>query len=494
MTKPRDLATLGGGFTQSGTGAIRRTVENKLKDTVSVKDFGAVGDGVADDTAAIQAAITALSTNSYEKASGLFFPSGIYRITSTITVLEAQGSLTLWADTKATLQADVPNGSYVLDVNYVTGATANFLTFNMHGIAISDTSAPVNIKHGIRLRRVVGSKFTQCEFNYLDTAVDMGEDSNLNTFDTCMWRANVTGVKSTAGTANNNTFLNCQWRYHTGTAFDSTGTQDNTIIGGDFEPYNASPVVIAHQLTMVNTRLERNVQDAIINVYDNNDLAVDVHSDGVTQALPVFNVIGSNNQLKLLGGQAARVATYGASSENNSLEISSRVQAIVTGAAQWITGTDVNNVIKTPASIQSNTTGALVECLQDNLVPADLTTWTTANCTVTASTGGYLIVATGGGVPSISRTLTGTFSGQRMALTFEAVNASGQPFVSLGSSSTGLGGWPSPVRTRTIVAQYDYSAAPITNPVISISLAGSGAGSACYVWNVRMAKDGRIPN
>jgi hypothetical protein len=66
MTKPRDLATLGGGFTQSGTGAIRRTVENKLKDTVSVKDFGAVGNGVADDTAAINAAILAahnLKTN-----------------------------------------------------------------------------------------------------------------------------------------------------------------------------------------------------------------------------------------------------------------------------------------------------------------------------------------------------------------------------------------------------------------------------------------------
>jgi hypothetical protein len=30
MTKPRDLATLGGGFTQTGTGAIQRTVENKL--------------------------------------------------------------------------------------------------------------------------------------------------------------------------------------------------------------------------------------------------------------------------------------------------------------------------------------------------------------------------------------------------------------------------------------------------------------------------------
>jgi hypothetical protein len=43
MTKPRDLSNLGGGFIQSGTGAVQRTVENKLKDTVSVKDFGAVG-------------------------------------------------------------------------------------------------------------------------------------------------------------------------------------------------------------------------------------------------------------------------------------------------------------------------------------------------------------------------------------------------------------------------------------------------------------------
>ena len=37
-------------FTQSGTGAVPRTVESKLQDVVSVKDFGAVGDGVTDDT------------------------------------------------------------------------------------------------------------------------------------------------------------------------------------------------------------------------------------------------------------------------------------------------------------------------------------------------------------------------------------------------------------------------------------------------------------
>jgi polygalacturonase len=81
MTKPRDLATLGGGFTQSGTGAIQRTVENKLKDTVSVKDFGAVGDGVADDTLAINRATKYVA----DLGGGtVYYPPGTYKITRAI--------------------------------------------------------------------------------------------------------------------------------------------------------------------------------------------------------------------------------------------------------------------------------------------------------------------------------------------------------------------------------------------------------------------------
>jgi hypothetical protein len=76
MTKTRDLADLGGGFIQTGTGAIQRTVESKLKDVVSVKDFGAVGDGVADDTAAINIAVAS--------GKSLQWPQGTYRVTSSI--------------------------------------------------------------------------------------------------------------------------------------------------------------------------------------------------------------------------------------------------------------------------------------------------------------------------------------------------------------------------------------------------------------------------
>jgi len=80
MTKTRDLADLGGGFIQAGSGAVQRTVESKLQDVVSVKDFGAVGNGVTDDTAAIQAAATAASGGALS-----FEPGADYLITGQIT-------------------------------------------------------------------------------------------------------------------------------------------------------------------------------------------------------------------------------------------------------------------------------------------------------------------------------------------------------------------------------------------------------------------------
>lgn len=68
------------GFLQSGTGAVATTAQTKLRESVSVKDFGAVGDGVTDDTAAVQAAIVYCAPLGHT----VYFPPGTYRTTATV--------------------------------------------------------------------------------------------------------------------------------------------------------------------------------------------------------------------------------------------------------------------------------------------------------------------------------------------------------------------------------------------------------------------------
>ena len=84
MTKPTSEQVT---FLAAGSGASQRTVLDKLRDVVSVKDFGAVGDGVADDTAAINAAIArAAATVGGAIGATVYFPPGTYLISSTITM------------------------------------------------------------------------------------------------------------------------------------------------------------------------------------------------------------------------------------------------------------------------------------------------------------------------------------------------------------------------------------------------------------------------
>lgn len=58
-------------YNEGSLGAVDRSLTARLRDFVSVKDFGVVGDGVTDDTAAIQAAI--------DTQEDVFFPEGNYR-------------------------------------------------------------------------------------------------------------------------------------------------------------------------------------------------------------------------------------------------------------------------------------------------------------------------------------------------------------------------------------------------------------------------------
>lgn len=98
-------------YQSGGTGASARTVAAKIGDFVSVKDFGAVGDGVANDTNAIN------NANTYAQSIGstVFFPAGTYSVTSFPTLT---GKVTWWSMNNATIK-----GSLAYSQVFPTAAT-----------------------------------------------------------------------------------------------------------------------------------------------------------------------------------------------------------------------------------------------------------------------------------------------------------------------------------------------------------------------------------
>ena len=69
-------------YAPAGTGAVNSTVQTKLRESVSVKDFGAVGDDVTDDTQAFKNAITYCEQNLCK----LYVPQGTYKITDILYI------------------------------------------------------------------------------------------------------------------------------------------------------------------------------------------------------------------------------------------------------------------------------------------------------------------------------------------------------------------------------------------------------------------------
>lgn len=156
-------------FLPDGIGAVSRTIPSKLKDTVSVKDFGAVGNGVADDTTAIQAAVTA--------AKIVYFPPGTYIVshvdlTSNVTLRGSGWDSKIKQKLGSTYR--YPEGDGVITANLVdvsatcTTDPAN----NMRNILIQDLclegnsveSGFVEINAIVGMQAVSDIKIERCKF------------------------------------------------------------------------------------------------------------------------------------------------------------------------------------------------------------------------------------------------------------------------------------------------------------------------------------------
>lgn len=147
-------------YNEGSTGAVDRVLTARLQDRVSAKDFGAVGDGVADDTAAVQALFSHASLNS---AVGVL-NRGTYRLTSPISI-SGGNPFTIFAD----------QAKFVRSANYGTVVSIN----NTNGWVIDGleidagfSSFPTNANHGIIWFNCSEIRVVNCKVsNYKNTGI-----------------------------------------------------------------------------------------------------------------------------------------------------------------------------------------------------------------------------------------------------------------------------------------------------------------------------------
>jgi len=154
------------GYIQGSTGSVATTVQAKLRESVSVADFGATGNGTTDDTAAIQAAINS-------GANKIYLPAGRYRTTQTIKAISTQAApLYIYGEgAKATIISFEP-GSYTGYTNdtalWFGNSTQNVPStlYECRNLTLEDFAVYVNTnaRVALRLRETVR---TACKRLYL---------------------------------------------------------------------------------------------------------------------------------------------------------------------------------------------------------------------------------------------------------------------------------------------------------------------------------------
>ena len=234
------------GYLPAGTGAVTTTVQAKLRETVSVKDFGAVGDGVTDDTDAISKAFSALKA---ANGGDLIFPDGDYRFNLDISGVNprmqwiGQGQTTfrpyLAAPTKdAIIYA---NNSSGLGTGY--GVNIIFRNIQFTGRFSGDVDPQYGRVGACVSLTASWATFYDCSFTYGINAGFASLYGQYNEFYSCSFGANVSGA-GTAGcllnsntdaeAANENTFIRCKFNTNKNGLVIKGGV-NNRVIGCNFQ-------------------------------------------------------------------------------------------------------------------------------------------------------------------------------------------------------------------------------------------------------------------
>lgn len=196
------------GFIAGGVGAVERTAQAKFRDVVSVKDYGAVGDGVADDTAAVIAAFAAAG------GSAVHFPKGTYKV-GNLPILGASGVRVL-GDSRFTTKLVVKagtTGSVIYNpnsalstsgLNHISDLFIDLASLDVTAIDLAGVNTTVvervRVTGGPDLAGSTGTGFrcaapidsgaytnriSDCDATYCNVGFVAEDAANENTFDNC---------------------------------------------------------------------------------------------------------------------------------------------------------------------------------------------------------------------------------------------------------------------------------------------------------------------
>ncbi len=181
-TKQSILANaFSGVWTQLGTGAVNRSMDAKLKDVVNIMDYGGLGDGVLDNTAALTAMINFLNSRSNGTSGGGIgiIPQGRWRVNGDLPYIGS--NVGIFGDGPQATLVDFQNGSF--DCFKIGDPT---MAVNTRGQVIAGMYLGAQGKTGgtmIKVRAAFNTKFSriQSEANWI--GIDVGPRCNSTTIE-----------------------------------------------------------------------------------------------------------------------------------------------------------------------------------------------------------------------------------------------------------------------------------------------------------------------
>jgi len=226
-----------GASSGNGAAAVARTLADRFADVVNVLDFGAVGDGVTDDTAAIQAALNAAPV----LGGKIIFPVGTYKVTSTLILPSKSSSrlkpIYICGDSSSIAPENC--GSVII----FTGT--NIPLFQGRGVTGTDVTRGIL---GFRDIQLYGGYTTGTSSTNTSTAINLYDPTGLqmknvlidgfkyglkiegyfyySRIDYCRFRSCDYGVYITSGYVNGTSFTNCSF-----STFDTNAMYFNGAIG-----------------------------------------------------------------------------------------------------------------------------------------------------------------------------------------------------------------------------------------------------------------------